>query len=133
MVRLSLEEHCSFPTTLPKIGVPALTRSFCRLQIYTASRRKVIQVHTATRLISFHRIDIPRPVNKMPVTLKEFETVFPKLVEDLKEHCNKYKLPQQALKWFEQVRIAGSPRIGLSELWAWLHRTKNFVDCNLDT
>lgn len=39
----------------------------------------------------------------MPTTLKEFETVFPKLVEDLKEHCQKYKLPEQALKWFEQV------------------------------
>ncbi|KAK4500980.1 hypothetical protein PRZ48_006786 [Zasmidium cellare] len=38
----------------------------------------------------------------MPTTLKEFETVFPKLVEDLKEHCQKYKLPEQALKWFEE-------------------------------
>lgn len=40
----------------------------------------------------------------MPVTRNEFEDVFPKLVEDLKEHCNTYKLPDQALKWFEQVR-----------------------------
>ncbi|KAK3704611.1 Farnesyl pyrophosphate synthetase [Vermiconidia calcicola] len=38
----------------------------------------------------------------MPTTLKEFETVFPKLVKDLKEHCEKYKLPDQALNWFEQ-------------------------------
>ncbi|EME43289.1 hypothetical protein DOTSEDRAFT_72634 [Dothistroma septosporum NZE10] len=38
----------------------------------------------------------------MPATLKDFETVFPKLVEDLKEHCEKYKLPQQALTWFER-------------------------------
>ena len=42
----------------------------------------------------------------MPTTLKEFETVFPTLVEDLKEHCKKYKLPEQALSWFEQVRIS---------------------------
>lgn len=40
----------------------------------------------------------------MPTTLKEFETVWPKLVEDLKEHCQQYKLPAQALKWFEDVR-----------------------------
>jgi len=39
----------------------------------------------------------------MPTTLKEFESVFPTLVNDLKEHCEKYKLPQQALTWFEKV------------------------------
>ncbi|KAF2718987.1 ERG20 farnesyl diphosphate synthase [Polychaeton citri CBS 116435] len=38
----------------------------------------------------------------MPTTLKEFESVFPKLVEDLKEHCDQYKLPKQALDWFEK-------------------------------
>jgi farnesyl diphosphate synthase len=40
----------------------------------------------------------------MPTTLKEFETVFPTLVNDMKEHCQQYKLPDQALNWFEQVR-----------------------------
>ena len=39
----------------------------------------------------------------MPTTLKEFETVFPRLVEDLKQYCQKEKLSEQALKWFEQV------------------------------
>lgn len=39
----------------------------------------------------------------MPATLKEFEGVFPKLVEDLKAECQKYKLPEQALTWFEKV------------------------------
>ena len=39
----------------------------------------------------------------MPTSLKDFETVFPRLVEDLKEHCKHYKLPDQALTWFEQV------------------------------
>ncbi|EMF11868.1 polyprenyl_synt-domain-containing protein [Sphaerulina musiva SO2202] len=38
----------------------------------------------------------------MPATLKEFESVFPKLVEDLKQECIKYKLPEQALTWFEK-------------------------------
>ncbi|GAB7329152.1 hypothetical protein MBLNU13_g00978t1 [Cladosporium sp. NU13] len=38
----------------------------------------------------------------MPTTLKQFETVFPKLVADLKAHCEQYKLPTQALKWFEE-------------------------------
>lgn len=40
----------------------------------------------------------------MSTSLKDFESVFPKLVADLKEHCQKYKLPDQALNWFEQVR-----------------------------
>jgi farnesyl diphosphate synthase len=44
----------------------------------------------------------------MPTTLKEFESVFPTLVNDMKEHCQKYKLPEQALTWFEKVcRIGG--------------------------
>ncbi|OQO15292.1 Farnesyl pyrophosphate synthase [Cryoendolithus antarcticus] len=38
----------------------------------------------------------------MPATLKDFEAVFPKLVEDLKQHCEHYKLPTQALDWFEK-------------------------------
>ncbi|KAI6854780.1 hypothetical protein D0864_00361 [Hortaea werneckii] len=38
----------------------------------------------------------------MPTSLKDFEAVFPRLREDLKEHCTHYKLPEQALKWFEQ-------------------------------
>lgn len=45
-----------------------------------------------------------RSLFKMPATLKEFESVFPKLVEDLKQECIKYKLPEQALTWFEKVR-----------------------------
>lgn len=39
----------------------------------------------------------------MPTSLKDFETVFPKLVQDLNEHCQQYTLPEQALKWFEKV------------------------------
>jgi farnesyl diphosphate synthase len=38
----------------------------------------------------------------MPTTLKQFESVFPKLVQDLKQHAEQYKLPTQALKWFEE-------------------------------
>lgn len=39
----------------------------------------------------------------MPTSLKQFETVFPTLVADLKENCKKYSLPDQALTWFEKV------------------------------
>lgn len=39
----------------------------------------------------------------MPTTLKEFEAVFPTLVEDLLAHCKQYGLPTQALTWFEKV------------------------------
>lgn len=40
----------------------------------------------------------------MPVTRKEFEAVFPRLVQDMKDHCKMYNLPDQSLKWFENVR-----------------------------
>jgi len=39
-------------------------------------------------------------------SLKEFESVFPRLMEDLREDCKKYNLPDQALNWFEAVRPA---------------------------
>lgn len=43
-------------------------------------------------------------------TLKEFESVFPKLVEDLLEHAKQYKLPEEFVKWYEAVCV--SPLLG---------------------
>ena len=40
-----------------------------------------------------------------PTTLKEFESVFPSLVEDLTQQCKAYNLPGNALKWFQDVRF----------------------------
>jgi hypothetical protein len=34
-----------------------------------------------------------------------FEAVFPSLAADLLEHAKKYNLPENALKWFEQVSL----------------------------
>lgn len=39
----------------------------------------------------------------MPTTLKEFEAVFPLLVEDLSQHAKSYGLPENALKWYQEV------------------------------
>lgn len=39
----------------------------------------------------------------MPTTLKEFESVFPKLVEDLTEHAKEHGIPSNALKWYQDV------------------------------
>ena len=50
-----------------------------------------------------------RPTANMPTTLKEFEAVFPKLVDDLKAHCQKYNSPEQALKWCEEVGYSPPP------------------------
>ncbi|KAG9193357.1 farnesyl diphosphate synthase [Alternaria panax] len=36
----------------------------------------------------------------MRTTLKDFESVWPRIVADLQEHCKQYKLPQQSLDWF---------------------------------
>lgn len=36
-------------------------------------------------------------------TLKEFESVFPKLEEALLEYAKAYKLPEQMLSWYKQV------------------------------
>lgn len=35
---------------------------------------------------------------------KDFEAIFPSLVDDLKEHANQYGIPTDALKWYEDVR-----------------------------
>jgi farnesyl diphosphate synthase len=39
-------------------------------------------------------------------TLKEFESVFPKLEAALLEHAKSYNLPQQALDWYKLVSAA---------------------------
>ncbi|KAL8954795.1 MAG: hypothetical protein Q9193_007080 [Seirophora villosa] len=36
-----------------------------------------------------------------PITLKEFESVFPQLVDDLSQHCQQYGLPEDALQWYK--------------------------------
>lgn len=41
-------------------------------------------------------------------TLKEFESIFPKLAEDILDHAKQYKLPEEFVKWFKAV---GTPRI----------------------
>lgn len=38
-------------------------------------------------------------------TLKEFETIFPPLVEDLLAHAKQYGAPQMALDWYKAVRV----------------------------
>jgi hypothetical protein len=37
-------------------------------------------------------------------TLKEFESVFPKLVEDILDHAKKYNLPEDFVQWYKAVR-----------------------------
>jgi len=39
-------------------------------------------------------------------TLKEFESVFPKLVDDLLDHAKKYNLPEQFVKWYKAVSLS---------------------------
>lgn len=41
----------------------------------------------------------------MPTTLKEFESVWPRIVADLQDHCKAYQLPQQSLDWFTKVSL----------------------------
>jgi len=43
------------------------------------------------------------PAVNMPTTLKDFESVFPRLVEDLSQQCQQYGLPKNALEWYQKV------------------------------
>jgi farnesyl diphosphate synthase len=36
-------------------------------------------------------------------TLKEFESVFPKLVEDILDHAKQYNLPEEFVQWYKTV------------------------------
>ena len=42
-------------------------------------------------------------------TLKEFESVFPKLVEDLLDHAKSYKLPEEFVNWYKAVGVTSCP------------------------
>ncbi|KAM0796946.1 farnesyl pyrophosphate synthetase [Usnea florida] len=45
--------------------------------------------------------EVPSPTTKAPSNkLKDFEAVFPKLVQDLEENAKQYKIPEEALKWY---------------------------------
>jgi hypothetical protein len=37
-------------------------------------------------------------------TLKKFESIFPQLVEDILEHAQQYKLPEEFVTWYKAVR-----------------------------
>ena len=39
----------------------------------------------------------------MPTSLNKFESVFPKLVGDIMEHCKKYNVPQKAIDLLHKV------------------------------
>ncbi|KAI9851993.1 MAG: Farnesyl pyrophosphate synthetase [Thelocarpon superellum] len=38
----------------------------------------------------------------MPTTRKEFEEVFPQLIQDLTSHAREYNVPENAVSWYEQ-------------------------------
>lgn len=42
-------------------------------------------------------------------TLKEFESVFPKLEEALVEHAKSFKLPEKELAWYKAVGLRMAP------------------------
>lgn len=37
--------------------------------------------------------------------LKDFETVFPKLVKDLEDNAKQYNMPEDNLKWYSNVSL----------------------------
>lgn len=41
----------------------------------------------------------------MQTTLKEFESVWPRIRSEILQHGTKYNLPQDALDWFEKVGV----------------------------
>lgn len=42
-------------------------------------------------------------------TLKEFESVYPKLEEAILDHARSYKLPKEQLDWLTKVRLVNPP------------------------
>ena len=49
------------------------------------------------------------PVSSSNNKLKDFEAVFPKLVKDLEENAKQYQIPEEALKWYSNVRSSCHP------------------------
>jgi hypothetical protein len=49
---------------------------------------------------------------KMPTTLQEFESVWPRIRADLQQHAQQYKLPQDSLDWF--TKVPSSHRVALA-------------------
>jgi hypothetical protein len=47
----------------------------------------------------------------------DFEAVFPKLAEEIISHAKKYNLPDNALAWFEKVRLNPYKQFGHKPHW----------------
>lgn len=73
---------------------------------------------TQNNPIPVDRAILPLEIHNMAktTTLKEFESVFPKLVEDLLDHAKTYKLPEEFVAWYKAVRT--SPLFLVLELTA---------------
>lgn len=53
--------------------------------------------------------EVPNPTTTSSSDkLKDFETVFPKLVKDLEANVKQYNIPEEALKWYIDVRSKDS-------------------------
>lgn len=53
----------------------------------------------------------------MGTTRKEFEAVFPSLVDDLIQHCKQYNMPEDTLDWYRNVsHTKAVPAIALIDL-----------------
>lgn len=81
----------------------------CQLLILSpkSSFCKISEVLSSIHLIQAQYHRNYTTVNKMAksAALEKFESVFPKLVEDLLAHSKSYNLPEQALKWYNEVSL----------------------------
>jgi hypothetical protein len=48
-------------------------------------------------------------------TLKKFESIFPKLVEDILDHAKQYKLPEEFVSWYKAVSISEISFIAMAD------------------
>lgn len=60
-----------------------------------------------------HHLSSPIQVIMAQTTKRaDFEAVFPKLAEEILGHAKKYNLPDNALAWFEKVRLDAYKHFG---------------------
>ena len=106
--------HVNRPPPLPLTIV--ISSVIYRLSPRSLSRlsRFVIRTAYTSRISSSvnrsYAYSTRTPAANMPTTLKDFESVFPRLVEDLSQQCQQYGLPKNALEWYQKVDSCTSPR-----------------------
>lgn len=94
---------------------PAATSLFSTIEYNSHAQQSLNPSYPSRRHCRYHNVYLELVGDIQAATMatttskdqkrKDFEAVFPSLVNDLKENAAQYGIPSEALSWYEEVRL----------------------------